>query len=398
MVERVEETESLNIEDFNYLLKKLNKNNKAKYKLILKAGASYHQCLFKLFQITWAQETKPSQWENTIAHQLYKGSGEKSKLSNHRFIHTKEEEPKAFEHIVVEKAKQKIIIGCTKYQIGAIPKHQSQEHLFVLKSIMQWYLMLNIAIIIQLFDISKFFDRENLQDGMNTLYQCGIKGKLYRLIYELNRKTSLKVKTGVGLSESAVLGENITQGSIGGALFSTVNLDYSVNNHFQKSEHEISYSNVRLQPMIFQDDISRICLTPEDAQAGNIYIESVMESKLLDLNTDKSCYIVIGNPKITKNLNNQLSLTPLTLSGKPMKAKVSDKYLGDYIHMLGPSASVQCTISNQYGRTVTGILESRAIIDDCRVNIVGGLQSGLDFWEMSYLPSLLNNCQTWTNV
>ena len=39
-----------------------------------------------------------------------------------------------------------------------------------------------------------------------------------------------------------------------------------------------------------------------------------------------------------------------------------------------------------------------AIIDDCRVNSVGGLQSGLDFWEMSYLPSLLNNSQTWTNI
>ena len=77
-------------------------------------------------------------------------------------------------------------------------------------------------------------DRENLQDGMNTLDNCGIHGKLYRLIYKLNRKTVLKVKTGVGLSESTELGENITQGSIGGALMITFNLDYIVNNHFQK--------------------------------------------------------------------------------------------------------------------------------------------------------------------
>jgi hypothetical protein len=94
---------------------------------------------------------------------------------------------------------------------------------------------------VQLYDISKLFDRENLKDGLNALYNCGISGKLYRLVYELNRSTQLKVKTGVGMSTSTELGENITQGSIGGALISTVNLDYTVGLHFEKSRHELSY-------------------------------------------------------------------------------------------------------------------------------------------------------------
>jgi hypothetical protein len=173
MDDEVEESEDLTISDFSNLLKNLIKN-KTKYKFILKAGASFQKCLFKLFRITWVQEIKPTQWEDTIAHQLYKGAGEKCKLSNQRFIHTKEEIPKAFEHIIVAKAKQKIVRGCTKFQIGAIPKHQSREHLFTLKSIMLWYEELKTPLILQLYDISKFFDRENLQDGMNTLYNCGI--------------------------------------------------------------------------------------------------------------------------------------------------------------------------------------------------------------------------------
>ena len=75
---------------------------------------------------------------------------------------------------------------------------------------MEWYEHLKIPLILQLYDISKFFDRENLQDGMNTLYNCGITGKLYRLMYEMNKKTVLRVKTGVGLSKSTELGKNIT--------------------------------------------------------------------------------------------------------------------------------------------------------------------------------------------
>ena len=81
----------------------------------------------------WDSEIKPAQWESTIAHQLYKGVGPKSKLSNYRFIHIKDEDPKAFEHIVISKVKPKTVEGCSKFQFGAIPKHQSKENLFTLK-------------------------------------------------------------------------------------------------------------------------------------------------------------------------------------------------------------------------------------------------------------------------
>ena len=101
---------------------------------------------------------------------------------------------------------------------------------------------------------------------------------------------------------------------------------------------------------------------------------------------------------MVQNTRKELSNCPLSLCGNPMKEKVSDKYLGDFIHSSGPSQSVECTISNRYGRTLLGILETRAIIDDCRINTVGGIQSGLDYWEMAYLPSLINNCQTWTKI
>ena len=123
-----------------------------------------------------------------------------------------------------------------------------------------------------------------------------------------------------------------------------------------------------------------------------------MESKLLDLNTDKSCFIVMGKKQVVKDLRNDLQASPLTLCGMEMKENVSDKYLCDYIHSSGPGPSVNGTISNRYGRIILGIIETRAIVDDCRINVVGGLQSGLDFWEMAYLPNLLNNCQTWTDI
>ena len=77
-----------------------------------------------------------------------------------------------------------------------------------------------------------------------------------------------------------------------------------------------------------------------------------MESKLLELNLDKSCFIVLGSKKTVNEMKSELKACPLPLCGKPMKEKVSDKYLGDLIHSHGPSASVESTISERYGRTI----------------------------------------------
>ena len=60
------------------------------------------------------------------------------------------------------------------------------------------------------------------------MYNFGISRKLYTLEYD------------------------ITQGSLGGALISTVNLDYTVDLHFKKSRHELSYGDVMIQLLIFK--------------------------------------------------------------------------------------------------------------------------------------------------
>ena len=53
-------------------------------------------------------------------------------------------------------------------------------------------------LIIQLYDISKFFDKENLADVMGEAYKSGIKGKMYRLVSKMNEKRMIKVLTSVG--------------------------------------------------------------------------------------------------------------------------------------------------------------------------------------------------------
>ena len=64
----------------------------------------------------------------------------------------------------------------------------------------------------------------------------------------------------------------------------------------------------------------------------------------------------------------------------------------------GLAESVLATVLKRKGQVVSSILETKAVIEDCRSNIVGGITAGLEIWELAILPHLLNNSETWTEI
>ena len=217
--------EELTYEMFENTFDDLKVKKSSKYQFILKGGNSVKESLFKICSIVWKSEKIPESWTETTLIQLYKGKGCRSNLNNMRHIHIKDEYPKFFGHIVVSAVKEKIIAGMSKFQIATKPGHRVQEHLFVLKSIMGLCYLVGKAVILQFWDLKKFFDSENLRDCMNELHRSGIRGKLYRLIFELNKDTKFKVETPVGTTETRERGEGLGQGTLKGALISALSLD-----------------------------------------------------------------------------------------------------------------------------------------------------------------------------
>ena len=166
---------------FNDCLKILKKKSPKKYAFILKGGEALKKSLVALFRYVWTTEDKPDQWRRTILIQLHK-KGSKDDMGNYRNIHTKMDIPKLFGFMVISPAKVPIIKNMSKYQIGTVPGHRSQEHLFVMKNVISLYENYKQPVIVQLYDIQKFFDREMLVDGLDAVYNSGVKGKLYRLL------------------------------------------------------------------------------------------------------------------------------------------------------------------------------------------------------------------------
>ena len=161
---------------------------------------------------------------------------------------------------------------------------------------------------------------------------------------------------------------------------------------------EIWYADLQLRPLLFQDDVSRLALDPESLQAGNDRMEAMGETKLLDFNLAKSCYLPIGKKKLFEKHQGHLQSRPITLCGEPMPCVSEAKLLGDWLSGDGLSQSVATTVKKRKGLALASIYEIRAVVEDCRSNAIGGLKTGIDLWEAAVLPMLLYNAETWMSI
>ena len=176
----------------------------------MKAGDSFKDGIFKFMERIHSEEITPDSWENTVLVQIYKGKGLRELLENNRFIHSKVWRPKLYEAMIVANSKPFIFGNTSKYQIGGISGHRPQKHLFVVKSVIALFQMLGKGLLMEFFDITKYFDKENLRDALNNVYKADVRGKNYRMWYQLNKNSKIRVKIpGIGLSDEKNTGELI---------------------------------------------------------------------------------------------------------------------------------------------------------------------------------------------
>ena len=81
-----------------------------------------------------------------------------------------------------------------------------------------------------------------------------------------------------------------------------------------------------------------------------------------------------------------------------MKEAKEDKYLGDYISEEVLGKSTIFTIKKMYNNVMNTIAEIRTVIEDTRAQIKRGMVTGLEIWEVTVMPYLLNNGKTWCEI
>ena len=130
-------------------------------------------------------------------------------------------------------------------------------------------------------------------------------------MWKVNSQTTVQVKTAVGMTDTALTGENLGQGSRSAAMVCSMSLSKSTDTFFSGINHAVSYGSVVLAPMLFQDDSMKVSTTVEEAREGCKRFEAIMDSKALEIDIDKSVYLLAGTKKTVKKIRQEITKSPL---------------------------------------------------------------------------------------
>ena len=327
----------------------------------------YREGIFKFCKRMIKEEEFPTMFRNTLLYMIWKRKGGQEILKNSRFIHLKENYlPRTVESLVVNKMKDNILSKSTMYQNGGQSGHSTEEHLFSIKSLIELLEVKGQGMIFTLVDLVSFFDREDINDAVSTLYQTGVNSAAVRLWFKLNQDTQISVKTSAGMTAKAFVGDVIGQGTAGAALVSQLNIDHGLHTYFSGSAEEIYYGGVRCEYFAYQDDIGKPSAGVREAQAGNIKMADMFRVKGLEAHPDKTCFIIFGSKKYKDTTMRQLEINPLHLGDFPVQQRDSDRYLGHILHTDGVRASCSATIADREGKIKGATFEVLSIVDTFR--------------------------------
>ena len=199
---------------------------------------------------------------------------------------------------------------------------------------------------------------------MQTLHNIGVNQKAARVWYKLNEKTEISVKTTSGMTETREVGDCIGQGTAGAALVTQANLDQGLMEYFGDVDNDafISYGDVRLQPMAYQDDIMNSSKDVMGAQVGNMKLATMFQDKGLEAHKDKTCFIVVGY-KSYKRMVEQ-DLVGNQFDHFDVKQRTADRYLGQVLHGGGLEKCAEATVLERAGPFRGAAMDIQSIVED----------------------------------
>ena len=218
---------------------------------------------------------------------------------------------------------------------------------------------------------------------MTTLWQKGIRGKLWRMIKNLNNDLTTKIKTRYGYTRTVSIEESIRQGGVlSGAEFASL-ID-SAENALQEAELGISFGTTKLASLLLMDDIILLADNQTQLQAMLNTLDKFATKWHLTFNPTKSKVMVVGH---ADRPHQQWRLGQLILEETERYT-----YLGEVI---SSDLQMQAHINYLQQKLIANTNQIFAIGSDESLSRIK-MSTYMQLHERCLIPSLLYNAETWT--
>ena len=374
--------------ELNQIIKKLKKNKSPgedgiPNELIQAFGCNLKQSLLNMMNWMHKNEAIPSDLQKINIKSLYKGKGQTSDLKNHRGIFISSAILKMYEGLIAERTAPVIEKkGFTQMQAGGRKNRSIADQIFILRCIMDHYKYLKKPIYLEFIDLVKAFDKMILKNVMLDLWQAGVRGKIWRNIYLINKTANIRIRTPMGLTNSTEIGETLKQGSVLASTLAALHTD-GVSRFFKNSEAGVSYGNAKIHQLLFQDDILKIEDDPLKLNNSNVIYTWFSKINRMLYHDEKSMFMTTNKEKPV-----------LKLAGNEIKEAEKYKYLAEIIT---PSSKLNETIKQRKNQVIgltTELATIISLIDETGLHI----ETAKKYYETVILPKLLTNAETWNKL
>ena len=199
------------------------KNNKARdahglvYELFKYGGKDLKFSLLAFFNKVKMSQTYPTILQDSNITSFWKKKGDRSNIENDRGIFNVTKIRSILDKMVYNDIYDEVDGSMSSSNIGARRNRNIRDHLFVVNGIINESIngKNKTPIVLQIYDISKCFDKLEYVNTANDFYSAGVTSDKFVLIANSNKKCNVGIRTPWGVTSEKLVLENIEmQGTV----------------------------------------------------------------------------------------------------------------------------------------------------------------------------------------
>ena len=282
------------------------------------SGEGFLQSLVNMANDIKKSKVIPLEWNNMWIKVLKKNKGCSKKLNNYRGIFIVPIISAIFGKLLKNRITPTLEQNMFKFQNGS---KGVVDNLFLLRGLLEHAKYLGKEVWVIFYDIEKCFDSLWLQDCINSLWENGIIDVILLLVYFLNTKANIVVKSPFGETKLFICSSIVKQGTVLGPVLSNCSLD-----RILVESHGYFLGSVEIKPIEFVDDIADPNEGQLSAQMTNKITEHIQHERRLMFSEEK-CELL--------KVNSKEGDETIQANGKSVKTVRVVRYLGDHFNFKG---------------------------------------------------------------
>ena len=396
-LENVESRTPITNMEFNQALAEIAESNKDVYQDLNRSGPMFQQVVKDLVQRIWKEGKIPDSFKETTLMKLHK-KGPKNVIDNYRWLHLKTWLPKFTEKVVMLKLKERMVAGTPEFQLGGQPMGSCAEHLVAVNTVLNARMREGKATVIHLYDIRKCFDQTNLWDVAWEASQCNIWGRDLRFLMNINQDIRMKICGDTREGAHFVAKDTLGQGMVSACMGSALTIARVIDRRFRCKGDKIRVGDVLVDPSGFVDDMLSMDGDAKSGKDSCARVSDGFDELALKAHPTKSVRIVVGKATERAKVESDNDADPETIQGFPVKAAVSDMYLGHLVHQDGPRAS--CTANIDIKRTKCAVKTQLIIrmLKEERVRHLGWMRAAIGLLQGIVLQVLVYGTEAFIDM